>query len=63
MQCVPESPNPSGTGDRRQLREFRQLICEIGVIGGLFPSFAILHPERGLQDHIASTALVPRLKV
>jgi hypothetical protein len=22
--------------------------------------FAILHPERGLQDYIASTALVPR---
>jgi hypothetical protein len=26
-------------------------------------AFAILHPERGLQDYIAGTALVPRLKV
>ena len=33
------------------------------VLGASGAVFAILHPERGLQDYIASTALVPRLKV
>jgi hypothetical protein len=32
------------------------------VLGAAGAAFAILHPERGLQDYIAGTALVPRLK-
>ena len=32
------------------------------VVGAAGAAFAIRHPERGLQDYIAGTALVPRLK-
>ena len=32
------------------------------VVGAAGAAFAILNPERGLQDYIAGTALVPRLK-